>query len=232
MKSFLASVRPSNSGALGGLAWVRKRQERMEEAAALWRRAAEAGSTDFRVHYWNGPQRWDEIGPTYDPNDTEKRALLEAARAAFRKSAELNPDFAEAHAMYGRTYIYEPREAGVDDGITALETAHRALPAREDVSRDLARLYDKKGDASRAEAVRKASAVPKTKDTEPEWAGAAGFQARVEKINRLLEERKVDEAIAVLAGSSPNRAGKSGPRWKASGRSCSGRRRRTGRSRS
>ena len=204
---------PSSAGALGGLAWVRKRQERTEEAAALWRRAAEAGSTDFRVHYWNGRQRWDEIGTSYDPDAADQRALLEAARAAFRRSADLNPDFAEALAMYGRTYRYEPWGADVDPGIAALEEAAKRLPKREDVVRDLTQLRNRKNEGAQAAKASSApnapgganpnvpdvpNAAPRPSGTPGRPAAVADFDAEIERINGLISAGKLDEAIAAV----------------------------------
>ena len=202
------SENKSCAGALGGLAWVRKRQDRIDEAAALWRQAAESGSTDFRVHYWNGRQRWDEIGSTYDPDDASKRALLEAARAAFRRSADLNPDFADALAMYGRTYRYEPRGADVDPGIAALEQAAKRLPSRKDIAGDLTRLRGRKEEAARAAHAAgptgetstgsAASPAPRASAAASRSRPVADFDAEVARINTLIEAGKLDEAIAAV----------------------------------
>jgi tetratricopeptide (TPR) repeat protein len=199
---------PEDPGALAGLAWVRWRQEKKDEAAALFRRAAAAGSTDFRVYYYEGRDRWEAIGGSYDPNDAEKKALLEAARAAFHRSIELNPDFADGLAAYGRTYRLEPRGAGVDEGIAALEEARKRLPTRDDIALDLAVLYERKGDGARAASLRKAAGGTTAASTSStssvassQWdQSSSRFQARVEEINRLLEAHRVDEAIAVLDG--------------------------------
>ncbi len=138
---------PSNAGALAGMGFVRKEQERKDEAAAFLRRAAEAGSTDFRVYYADGRARWEALSETPHSSvnlDPKERAELEAARAALRRSAELNPDFAEALALLGRTYRMEPRGANVDEGIAALEAARKRLPSSESVA-------DRPGRALRAE---------------------------------------------------------------------------------
>jgi hypothetical protein len=190
------TTNPSSAGALAGLAWVRRRQERKDEAGDLTRRAAAAGSTDFRVYYDDGLRRWEEIGPTYDARNADQRALLEAARAAFRKSADLNPDFAEALAMFGRSYRYEPPGANVDEGIAALEQAKVRLPNRPDVAADLAALQQHKNRPAPEDAL----GVPATA---PEAGRAAsnslsGFDAGVAEVNRLVERRQYDEAIKAL----------------------------------
>src|SRR5262249_39096702 len=137
-------------------------QKRKDEAASLLTRAAEAGSTEYRVYYGVGRLRLDELMMTpYDANAPapEQLALLESARAALRRSVELEPDFAEARVALGRTYRFEPRGGNVDEGIAALEEARKRLPSRDDLAQDLARLYDRKGDHAKADAVSPSSTV-------------------------------------------------------------------------
>ena len=81
------SADPASAGALGGLGWLRHEQERKDEAASLLTRAAEGGSTDYRVYYGVGRLRWDELaGQPYDPNapTAAQRAL---ARCGPRRAA-------------------------------------------------------------------------------------------------------------------------------------------------
>ena len=192
---------PSNAGALAGMGFVRKEQERKDEAAALLRRAAEAGSTDFRVYYADGRARWEALLETsYNTEnlDPKTRAELEAARAALRRSAELNPDFAEALALLGHTYRMEPRGANVDEGIAALETAKKRLPSRESVAIDLAALYEQKGDKGRGEALRAETTGLKAAAAPARSRAASDFDARVAEINELVAAARFDEALAKL----------------------------------
>ncbi len=72
------------------------------------------------------------------------------ARAAFQRAIELNPDFAEPYAGYGRTFLARipgPRQSG----IRALEQALIRLPARMDIARNLTYLYAKNGDTTRVD---------------------------------------------------------------------------------
>jgi hypothetical protein len=202
------AANPSSAGALGGLGALRQEQKKDEEAAALLARAVEAGSTDYRVYYAVGRRRWEALaGQPYDPGNpsAEQRAFLEAARAAFRRSIALNPDFAEAQAALGRTYRLEPPGAGLDEGIAALEAARKRLPAREDVARDLARLYERKGDQSAADALSQAAGGTKDGKGPPRASGSrfestvhSDFDAKVARINTLLEAGKLDEGLAAL----------------------------------
>jgi len=180
---------------------VRKRQERTDEAAALVRRAAEAGSADFRVYYADGQARWEALTESsHNPRnlDPEDRAELETARAAFRRCVELNPDYAEALAALGRTYRLEPRGANVEEGIAALEAAKKRLPTREDVAIDLAALYEQTGDKARADATLGETAGPKVAAARAKQGAARDFDESVAEINRLVAAAKFDEALAIL----------------------------------
>ena len=119
---------PANADALAGLGTLRLRQEKLGEAASYLRRAAEAGSTDFRVSYEAGKLRWRELTDRTRSRslNAEERALLDGARADFRRSIALNPRFPEARAALGRTYRFE-RRALVDEECRA-EVARRQLP--------------------------------------------------------------------------------------------------------
>ncbi len=191
----------ANAEAFAGLAWVRRRQERKEEAAALARQAVEAGSTDFRAYYADGRGRWEAL--TEKPQNPENldpkfRAELEAARASFRRSLELNPDFAEARAALGRTYRLEPRGATIDEGIAALEAARRQLPKREDVAADLAALYDRKGDKARGDALLAPMTGPRAAAAISGRNAANDFEARAAEIHSLVAAARFDEALAKL----------------------------------
>lgn len=183
---------PASSGALGGLGWLRLERKENEEAAALLTRAAAGGSTDYRVYYGIGRLRWEELSKTpinASAPTAKQKELLDAARAAFRKSVELEPDFAEAWVALGRTYRVEPPGAGVESGITALEEARRRLPSREDVAADLALLQARKEGRDPGElSSRSASGGGAPSAPEGEF----------QEVNALLEAGKDEEALARL----------------------------------
>ena len=195
------AANPADPAALGGLGWLRREQKRNDEAASLLTRAAEAGSTDYRVQYALARLRLDELSSRpYDGNapSPEQLALLESARAALRRSIELEPDFAEARVALGRTYRYEPRGGNVDEGIAALEEARRRLPSREDVAQDLARLYDRKGEHEKANAISPSFTAGAKTAASFESEMNADFDAKVARVNSLIEAGKLDQAIAVV----------------------------------
>jgi hypothetical protein len=202
---------PASSGALAGLGWLRREQKREDEAAALLTKAAEGGSTDYRVYYAIGRLRWEEFTKRpFDPSapSAGQKELLDAARSALRTSIELEPDFAEARAALGRTYRAEPPGANLDEGIAALEEAHRRLPSREDVAQDLALLDGRRGEKAKGDAMR--ASVPADEGSGAAAPASSGGKNRLEtgfdEINALLDAGKDDEALArmdaMIAASS------------------------------
>jgi len=194
------AANPNDPGALGGLGWLRREQKRNDEAASLLARAAEGGSTDYRVHYALARLKLDELMlKPYDGNapSPEQLALLQSARTALRRSIELEPDFAEARVDLGKTYRLEPRDGSVDEGIAALEEARKRLPSRDDVAVDLARLYDRKGEHAKADAVSPTSSVARSTE-KFESQMKSDFDAKVARVNALIEAGNLDEAVVAV----------------------------------
>jgi len=194
---------PAFPGALAALGFVRLRQDKWDDAAALFRRAINAGSDDFRVFFYDGRLRWEELARetratrTLGPKEQE---LLASARASFRRAAELNPDFPEALAALGRTYLLEPDGAPVDGGIAALEAARARLPTREDVAADLAELYDRKGQKEKGDAVLRGLSGPEAAQARADRQGRSELERRIDAVNARLQEGKLDEALVLLDG--------------------------------
>ena len=129
--------------------------------------------------------------------ESERRKTLDDARAAYRKSIELNPSFAEAHAGLGRSYLWETN-GNAADGIPEMELAVKQLPSREDLRIQLARLYQRQGEEEQANALLKtlgkageALAVHGQSQDHFELGG-------MDQVNKLLAEGKDDEALAAM----------------------------------
>lgn len=191
---------PSNAGALAGLAGLRMRQEKYGEAAELFRKAVASGSGDFRAYFHLGELLMHSL--SNEPldlrrPDSRQRALVEEARSAFRKSAQLNGEFAEARGALGRTYLLEDRSR-LDDGIVELEAAVRLLPARKDLAIDLASLYDRKGERGKSEEMLRrvlgseASPILERRQKDQQ------LRDSMDHIGALLKAQKDDEAVAEL----------------------------------
>ena len=193
----ILAMNPTSAPALGGLGLLRFRQKNDEDAADKLQRAIAAGSNDFRVYYHAGRVRWNEFAKQVHGTkdlDEKNRALLDEARADLRKSIELSPDFAEAQVALGRTYRVESGPA-VDPGIAALEAARQKLPSREDVAADLAALYDRKGEKARGEAALKSAGAG---TAAAKRGQRSQLEGSLEDVNKLLEEGKDDEALALI----------------------------------
>jgi tetratricopeptide (TPR) repeat protein len=189
----------AGSQALAGLGYVRMRQKRYDEARGYLEKAIAAGSRDSLAYYDYGEilmrslSRGSDTAPA---SEEDRHKTVEAARDAFRRSIELNPDFPEAHAGLGQTYYSEPG-TDVSVGIRELELAVKALPSRTDLALGLARLYERQGEEQKSEALL-ASLGPagrralESKKSRNEW------KSGLDRVNALLAEGKEDEAVAVM----------------------------------
>jgi tetratricopeptide (TPR) repeat protein len=188
---------PASVPALTALAAMRMGKGRDEEARELLRRAVATGRSDFRTDYEHGRGLMSTLsGESLEQLSPEQRRTLEEARTAFRSSVRKNPEFAEARVALGRTFLGERGDA-VAEGIVAMEEAARRLPTRSDVLYELSRLYEAKGDETKAEEILKkavgteAAAALKRKRSGP------SLEDTVEKVNGLLAQGKEDEAVAL-----------------------------------
>lgn len=124
---------------------------------------------------------------------------MEEARAAFRKSIELNPTFPEAHGALGRTYLFETRGRAAD-GIPELELAVKLLPSRQDLALSLANLYDRQGEREKSEALLRTlgpAAEPMIAQTKAQSDRNQNNQ-NVARVSDLLGQGKYDEAVALM----------------------------------
>ena len=195
--------------ALAGMGFVRLRQKREDEAEDYYRRAVQAGSSDFRTSFRYGELRLRSLsGKSYTPGklDASVESAVKDARAAFRRSIALNASFPEARAALGRTYLLEPGTAAAE-GIPDLEAAVAALPTRTDLAFELASLYARVGDVTKSEALTAKVLGPEAAKQRASRSSASNFEETIARINLLLEQHKDDEAVALLedlaAKSSP-----------------------------
>ncbi|HYT33281.1 MAG TPA: hypothetical protein VEO37_11845 [Thermoanaerobaculia bacterium] len=196
----ILSAVPSNGAALTGMGLLRLRQERFPEADELFQRAIAAGSRDFRAHFHHGELAMHSLsGQLFVPGhpDAKQRAVIEEARASFRRSIDCNPDFAEAHAALGRTYLFEEGEAA-SEGIAKLETAVARLASRKDLALELAELYDRRGDRGKADDLLRRVLGSDAAAQLAEWHKKDQFREALDRVNAFLANQKDDEALALL----------------------------------
>ncbi len=136
---------PGFADARAGLAYVRDRQGRRAEAAALWEQAmrwsetAEGTAAGPLAHLLYGRHLLARAREEAAAPGRGAAELARAAEAAFARAVDLAPGFAEARAMRGYAHLF----GGLDPaaGIPHLERARRELPERSDLLVALVQLY-------------------------------------------------------------------------------------------
>lgn len=189
----------AGANALAGLGFVRMRQDRDAEAEELLQRAVAADSRDFQAHFRYGQLRMRSLSGEPIPAaglEDERRKTVEQARAAFRKSIELNPSFPESHAALGQTYLFETTGRAAD-GIPELELAVKLLPSRQDLALSLANLYDRQGEQEKSEALLR-TLGPAAEPMVARRKAQSDWNQNVARVNTLLSQGKGDEALALM----------------------------------
>ena len=144
--------KPDFPGALTGIADIRLREGKTAEALELLARAVRDETADYRAHFYYAVALLQDVRARFRSSGgltAESRKSLEEAREALRRCRRIEPDFAEALAVFGRTFFFED-DTRLDEGIEALDQAVRLLPARKDLALDLARLVERRSAAERA----------------------------------------------------------------------------------
>ncbi len=199
---------PGFADARAGLAYLRDRQGRHAEAAALWEQAVaaeggEGAAAGALTHLLYG--RHLLARARGEAPGREAALLATAAEAAFARAAELAPEFAEARAMRGYAHLF----GGLDPaaGIPHLERARRELPERSDLLLALVQLYVRADREAEARAVVDGDLALRG---EPELLQAASEEIErwglIRSANRAFAEgqaerglRLLDEAISITS---------------------------------
>lgn len=162
---------PRHPEAHAGLALVRDYESRFDEAEVLYRDALRLESADPLTYLRYGrhllarlrPEEGldlvtagklavaGELASTSELTTREElrgAAELDAARRAFAKAVELDPDFVQARLLYGVSHLFGEVETG--PGIAALEKVLRWQPDDATASFFLLQLFLKDGDFEQA----------------------------------------------------------------------------------
>lgn len=182
-----AERRPSDPGALAGLADVVHRQGRRDEALDLYRQAYAAGGHGFLLDY-----RYAKC--LLDAGDSGD---LAQALSALRRSVELQPHFAPARSLLEAA---QSKQSAID-ARRAEAIAHNRFAERYN---EVVRVLNE-GDLRRAKTL--------TEELVAASVGAQAEEARtlleqirrqeeleasVERVNRLLAQRRTEEAVEIL----------------------------------
>jgi Flp pilus assembly protein TadD len=189
---------PESPEAVAGLAHVRDLQSRLEEAEILYRQSFELGASDplTYIHYGRHLLTLMEEARRRLESAEVKR-LAAAARDAFRGAAEIDPQFAEAHAMLGYAHLFGDLDPA--DGVAPLERARELLPARTDIVFYLLQLELRRGDFDRARALangplRRLGDLPLQQRAEEEIERASYLRAA----NEAFKEGRQEEGLELM----------------------------------
>ncbi len=192
--------------ALAALAFLLDRESRFGEAEVLFDEAMTNGSSDARTFMRYGQHQLQLLsvpGKASLPADEEDSASRDrtnraaAARKAFGRAIQIDPQFAGAHAAFGIAHLVG--EVDARPGIESLRKAWQWLPGRDDLPLSLLRLYLK---AERIEEARQVYRAAFSRHPETESA----FRA-IEEIDRAvllaesaraLEDGEVEEGLQLL----------------------------------
>jgi tetratricopeptide (TPR) repeat protein len=198
---FLGTLRlnSGHAGAHAGLAQVRARQRRFDEAFAGFETALRIDPADDRTALLYAYALLDRAFPegiTRGRLSDDPPPEVARARELFRRSARSNPGLGEAWAGLGQTYVFGLLDLA--PGIEALEKARRLLPAREDIVLNLAILHARSGARDRARelvgGILRRSADPAMRSAGEEVL----FHGDLEAAVALVERGKVEEGIRSL----------------------------------
>jgi|CXWL01.1.fsa_nt_gi tetratricopeptide (TPR) repeat protein len=193
------------AAAWAGLAGLRHQEGRHGEAQGLFEEALRLAPADSWTHYLYADSLLRRLvgeGTFVIPEDDETRATARLARRHFEASLRAPSPPADAYAGLGLTYLFDHEDLAV--GVTALETAHRLLPGREDVMLNLGVLYSRAGQRDRARATLSRLAERSEEAPVRRAARDALARAEVEHANQLLSSGLETEALALLRRVLPD----------------------------
>ena len=198
---FQASIRidASYGPAHAGLGQVLDERRRYAEARSAFEKAIDLDPSNQLIALKYAYALISEAFPpgvSRLPVGADSPPALLRARDLFQRTTRKSPDIAEAWAGLGATYAYEDGDLG--PGIEALETARRLLPARADIALNLASLYARSGQRSRAQDL--VDRVVSRSD-EPTTRAAGRevlFRADLAAAESLLAKGKLEAGLAGL----------------------------------
>jgi len=182
-----------------GLGRLRDLQGRPAEAAPLYKKAIQLDPTYAAAYERYGQSLLEQYiegaGGRVELSGATPEVMVEA-RGLLEKSIELDPKSMNAHAAFGKTFMFGDQD--VSAGIAALTAAAMAFPARTDILYDLLVLQVQAGNRSAARAILNDALRYRADDELLALAEMAVLSLDVARADALLAEGKVDEAMAVF----------------------------------
>jgi tetratricopeptide (TPR) repeat protein len=202
------AANPRHGLALAGLGQIEEQAGRRPEALADYEKAVQLAPDEPYAHYLLGSCLLEQAregpraavaerdGQGDHGGQVRQGAPAERAAAELARTAELAPDFADAWVRLGLALLsYDPASQRT---MTALETAQRLLPARADVTVNLASSYARRGERQKAAAmIDRARAVGASPEQLAQVREALLLADR-DDAGRLVAAGKIEEAIPIL----------------------------------
>jgi tetratricopeptide (TPR) repeat protein len=199
------AANPGHGLAVAGLGQIEEAAGRRQEALADYEKAVQLAPDEPYAHYLLGlfllgqaRQGIRGVVGGHDRQDDPGRQGKPAERAAaeLARVAELAPEFAEAWSLLGQAL--RELDPASQQATAALETAQRLLPARTDVTLNLALSYARRGErqksAAMTERARATGATPEQLDRVREEL----LLADRDEAGKLVAAGKIEEAIPIL----------------------------------
>ncbi len=184
---------PEHPEAHTGLAHVRDRQSRLHEAELLYQDAVRLGSNAALTYLLYGRLLLRSLEAGIEESAA---ARAERARDLFRRVVEIEPSFAEGHALLGIAHLFG--EVDAEAGIGSLRRAIDRVPSRLDWVFRLVQLLLKAEQLDQAEAWVDQVLVERA---EPEQVAAAREEIErwrlLQAANKSLEAGEIDDALGL-----------------------------------
>jgi tetratricopeptide (TPR) repeat protein len=190
---------PSLAAAYTGQGYLRDLQKRHDDASASYEKALALVPGDPLTMFLYAESLMDRFLPT---GTITRRTIgatppeMARARELYRASIRLRPDGAEAYAGLGATFTFD--EDNLSEGIRALEKARRMLPSRMDVVLNLAGLYARNGEPSRARDLVERVLVRSGDRGMLEAGQEILLESDLPKAESLINKGDIDAGVAII----------------------------------
>ncbi len=190
-------INPNLAAAHADLGRLMDISGRQADAQQEYERAVSLGSREADVYLLYGGSILDRLVRAGNPGEAPP-AEIAKARQLLTKAAELDPNSARAWAGVGATYLAGTGEGDSAAGIAALEKSLALAPAQKDVAYYLVQLYARAGRREDAAHLVETVIVPNGDPDLVTRAREAVLLADVRRIESLLREEKIDEAVPLM----------------------------------
>jgi len=190
---------PEHAPSYAGLGMVEDARGSHDDAAGFYARALELRPTEALPYYLAGRNVLLSIGARgadVASRDAGFIPSLEGAIDAFHRSLDIDDRFPEAWVGLGTAWTYHPNPD--EEGLKALEKAHRLLPERVDVLFNLVVLYARFGDGNAARRTLERELLTLGGEEVAEKAREAVRGTEILLARKLLRDGATEEAVTAL----------------------------------